>query len=169
MEKETLECEYSDCKWVSKKAPIEVCLSLLQIHIQAKHSMAVPSKSGPSVIKPEKAKRPEIASEMSDEDWAYFLSRWQDYKKSTGLQGEEIVLQLMECCCESLRRDHHRTYPNLSNESISESLRLSQLKQLAVRQKNRMVNRVKLCTLKQDKGEPVRKFTGRVRSCCERI
>ena len=90
-EKETLDCEYSDCKWVSKKAPIEVCLSLLQIHIKANHSGVADSKPSPPAVKPEKAKRPEIAAEMSDEDWAYFFSRWEDYKKVTGLQGEDIV------------------------------------------------------------------------------
>ena len=47
---------------------------------------------------------------------------------------------------------------------MTEADRLQQLKQLAVRMKNRAVNRVKLGTLKQDKGEPVRKFAGRVRS-----
>ena len=101
---------------------------------------------------------------MSDEDWAYFLSRWDDYKLSTSLKGGEIVLQLMECCCEQLRRDHHRTYPKTGVGTVTEETRLSELKQLAVRQKNRMVNRVKLGTLKQDKGEPVRKFYGRVHS-----
>ena len=101
---------------------------------------------------------------MSDEDWAYFLSRWEDYKPATALKGEEITIQIMECCCEQLRRDHHRTYPKTGTGTDSEEDRLAQLKQLAVQQKNRMVNRVKLGTLRQDKGEPIRKFAGRVRS-----
>ena len=41
---------------------------------------------------------------------------------------------------------------------------MKKLKQLAVRKKNKAVNRVKLGTLKQDKGDPIRKFTGRIRS-----
>ena len=166
MAKETLNCEFTGCNWVSKEASIEVCLRLLEIHIQAKHAEPVQAQSIPTsaTAKPEKAKRPEIASEMSDEDWEYFLSRWEDYKKATGLKSDEVVIQLMECCCESLRRDHHRMYPKIDSELVTETLRLAQLKQLAVQQKNRMVNRVKLGTLKQDKGEPVRKFAGRVRS-----
>ena len=72
------------------------------------------------------------------------------------------MLQLMECCCEQLRRDHHRNYP--SQTSVTESSLLSEIKQIAVRAKNRAVNRVKLNTLKQDKGEPIRKFAGRCRS-----
>jgi hypothetical protein len=167
MAKVTLDCEWKDCEWVSKETTVETCLRLLEIHIRANHPITEvpqPSRPSQSTAKPEKAKRPEIASEMSDEDWAYFISRWEDYKKATGLQGDEVIMQLMECCCEQLRRDHHRTYPKTGVGTVTEEDRLAQLKQLAVRQKNRMVNRVKLGTLRQDKGEPVRKFAGRVRS-----
>ena len=41
---------------------------------------------------------------------------------------------------------------------------LAQLKQIAVSKRNVTVNRVKLGTLKQDRGETVRKFAGRVKS-----
>ena len=41
---------------------------------------------------------------------------------------------------------------------------LAQLKQIAVCKRNLAVSRVKLGTLKQDRGEPVRKFTGCVKS-----
>ena len=40
----------------------------------------------------------------------------------------------------------------------------TELKQIVVCKRNKAVNRVKLSTLKQVKGEPVRKFAGRVRS-----
>ena len=131
------------------------------MHFTSKHQSSK-SSSKTSAAKAEKARRPEIAAELSDEDWMYFLSRWEAYKKATCLQGEDIVLQLMECCCEQLRRDHHRNYP--SQTSVTESSLLSEIKQIAVRAKNRAVNRVKLNTLKQDKGEPIRKFAGRCRS-----
>ena len=164
MTKVTLDCEWSDCEWVSKEASVETCLKLLEIHVRANHPPQTQSQPNQPSVKPEKAKRPEIASEMSDEDWAYFVSRWTEYKRATKLQGEEVIMQLMECCCELLRRDHHRTYPKTGVGTETEVSRLAELKQLAVRQKNRMVNRVKLGTLRQDKGEPVRKFAGRVRS-----
>ena len=160
----TLDCEWSDCTWESKEASIEICLRLLEFHVAANHPSTAQPRSSMATAKPEKAKRPELASEMSDKNWAYFVSRWEDYKKATALQGEEVVIQLMECCCEQLRRDHHRTYPKTGVGTVTESTRLAELKQLAVRQKNRMVNRVKLGTLKQDKGEPVRKYAGRIRS-----
>ena len=165
MTETSLKCEYDGCSWSSATAGVEICLKLLEIHITAKHVKVVASsKSSHSAAKPEKAKRPEMAAEMSDEDWAYFTSRWGEYKKATALTGDDVVLQLMECCCEQLRRDHHRTFPKGEEGTATESARLEELKQLAVRKKNRAVNRVKLGTMKQDKGEPVRRFAGRVRS-----
>ena len=74
---EVLECEFDDCSWVSKKSQIEICLRLLEIHVSAKHAppKIVPKpKPSSSSVKPEKAKRPELSAEVSDEDWAYFLS-----------------------------------------------------------------------------------------------
>ena len=69
----------------------------------------------------------------------------------------------MECCCEQLRRDHHRNYPG-KQANATETTCLAEIKQIAVRAKNRAVNRAKLNTLRQDKGEPIRKFAGRIRS-----
>ena len=84
----SLQCEYSGCSWVSEKAEIELCIRLLEIHVKAKHDGPKNSaKPTNSAAKPEKAKRPELSAEVSDEDWAYFLSHWgstrglQDWKE----------------------------------------------------------------------------------------
>ena len=82
-------------------------MKLLEMHFSSKHSPKLSPKSSKSAAaKPEKARRPELAAELSEEDWNYFLARWEAYKKVTCLEGEDLVLQLMECCCEGLRRDH---------------------------------------------------------------
>ena len=138
-----LNCEYAACSWVSPEGELYTVVKLMEMHFAANHKVEKVAKS-PSV-KAEKAKRPEIAAEMTDEDWAYFLNRWSAYKKATSLQGEEINLQLMECCCEQLRKDHYRNYPSTSI-TTSESILLAQIKQIAVRAKNRAVNRFKLNT-----------------------
>ena len=158
---ETLDCEYDTCSWKSAKGDIASIVKLYEMHLKVKHS------SVQNVSKPEKAKRPDLAQEMSDEDWLYFTARWAEYKKATGLSGDDIITQLMECCHENIRRDHHRTFSRAVGEEdlgVTEEQRLQELKQLAVRKKNKAVNRVKLGTLRQDKGEPIRKFAGRVRS-----
>ena len=129
---ETLQCEFDDCPWKSSKGALSDVIKLYELHIKAKHS----SSQGAS--KPEKAKRPELATEMSDEDWVYFKFRWNEYKKATGITDDDIITQLMECCCDSIRRDHHRTFSKAEGESstaVTEEERLKELKQLAVRKK----------------------------------
>ena len=155
-----LKCEFSTCSWVSPKGELDTVVKLMEMHFTANHKQDKAVKV--TSAKAEKAKRPEIAAEMSDEDWAYFLSRWSSYKKATSLEGDDINLQLMECCCEQLRKDHYRNFPNTATPA-SETTLLAQIKQIAVRAKNRAVNRFKLNTLHQDKGEPIRRFAGRIR------
>ena len=82
----SLNCEFDKCKWTSPTGSLESVVKLLEIHVTSKHS------PGPGQQKVERAKRPEIGAELSDEDWNYFLSRWKSYKKSTNLSGEDIVL-----------------------------------------------------------------------------
>ena len=115
-------------------------------------------------MKAERAKRPELAAEVSDEDWNYFLDRWERYKVSTKIAGEEVITQLLECCCDQLRRDHHRTFlSSQTQRDLTEDVLKAQLRQIAVQKRNLLVNRFKVFKLKQDRGEPVRKFAGRVR------
>ena len=152
-----VQCEFEGCDKTFDNSNLETYLGLLKIHVAAVH------QQNQAASKAEKAKRPELASDVSDEDWSYFQSRWTQYKKATGLQGEDVITQLLECCSEPLRRDHYRTFSG-ATETVTEDSILTQLKQIAVCKRNKSVNRVKLGTLKQDKGEPIRKFAGRVRS-----
>lgn len=151
-------CEFAGCDWKVDTETVSDYVQLLKIHVQARHPQNNAGKA-------EKAKRPELNTDVSDEDWSYFKSRWDQYKKATSLTGEDLVTQLLECCSESLRRDHHRTFSGANAAAdITEDTVLAELKTIAVCKRNRAVNRVKLGTLKQDRGEPVRKFAGRVRS-----
>ena len=159
-----IKCEEPGCTYATSDVGDATGAVLLASHLARAHPVAPFSNNN---SKAEKAKRPEIASEMTDEDWAYFEARWKDYKKATGIVGGDIITQLLECCCEQLRRDHHRNYSQAAGdqaEAPTEERLLKEVKQLAVRKKNKAVNRVALGTLKQDKGEPVRKFAGRIRS-----
>lgn len=135
------------------------CSEFYKLHITARHS-------GVSTVtsKAEKAKRPELAPDILEEEWSYFKARWTQYKQATGLKGGDIVTQLLECCTEPLRRDHQRTFSGARAANVMEEVIFAELRQIAVCMRNKAVNRVKLSTLKQDKGEPIRKFSGRVRS-----
>ena len=150
------ECEFGECEWKLDTNNMETYATLYKIHVSAAHAQPV------SNAKAEKAKRPELSSDISDEDWSYFTSRWEHYKKAANVTGDDVATQLMECCNEQLRREHHRTFSGIS--ATSEKDLLAELKQISVSKRNKAVNRVKLGQMKQDRGEPIRKFSGRVRS-----
>ena len=83
----------------------------------------------------EKVRRPTISSAGSHEEWSYFLTRWGDYKDATRPKGKDIILQLIECCEEDLRRDLTRSAGgSLTNKTEEEVL--SAFKNLAVREEN---------------------------------
>ena len=65
---ESIQCEFAGCPRESPKEALSEVVKLYELHTKAKHpSSQVASKT-------EKAKRPELAAEMSDEDWLYFKS-----------------------------------------------------------------------------------------------
>ena len=67
------------------------CLEFYKIHVIARHSGVISTATS----KAEKAKRPELAPDISEKDWSYFKARWTQYKQSTGLKGEDILTQLL--------------------------------------------------------------------------
>ena len=99
-------CEFGDCQWEQDTDNLETYATLYKIHVSAVHTQPQPTSNA----KAEKAKRPELLADVSDEDWAYFISRWEHYKKAANVTNDNVVTQLMECCNEQLRREHHRTF-----------------------------------------------------------
>ena len=55
-----------------------------------------------------KVKRPTITGAGTSEDWN-FQVRWNDNVTATKVTGRDKVVQLHECCDESLRKDPTRT------------------------------------------------------------
>ncbi|VDI03572.1 Hypothetical predicted protein [Mytilus galloprovincialis] len=112
--------------------------------------------------KVEKVKRPTVASAGSSEDWTYFVSRWKDYIQATKVSGKDLVIQLLECCDETLRRDITRSAGG-SLVDKSEQEVLAAMRTLAVKEENTMVARVSLHGMTQDCDETVRSFGVRLR------
>ena len=84
----TLDCEFDGCSWQSQNATIDIAIRHLEIHVNAKHATMHASPAP----KPEKAKRPELGTDMSEEDWAYFLCRWEEYKNIMSLSKNDLVM-----------------------------------------------------------------------------
>ena len=112
-------------------------------------------------MKAEKVRRPTTSSAGTSEDWSYFLSRWADYKSATKLAGKELIIQLLECCDENLRKDLTRAQGGTLTDKPEADV-LAAIRQLAVREENTMVARVALHNMRQDRDETVRSFGARL-------
>ena len=139
-----------------------ILLRLLDIHAQTAHPPAdAPQAQHTPTVKAEKVRRPTITTSGTSEDWFYFTARWKEYKKAAHLQADEILVQLMECCDEGLRRDLTRTYGTLTEDTEENALKC--IKILAIKPENLMVARVQLQNLRQDRDETVRSYCARLR------
>ena len=154
-------CPVPDCvqTFQSDLAP-EVLVTLINLHKDTVHPSDRTLNTAPTP-KPEKVRRPTISAAGSSEDWAYFLNRWDDYKRATHLRDNDISYQLLECCDENLRKDLTRTFGPLATKD--EKTIIANIKTLAVRQENVMVARVQLSQMRQDRDEPIRAFAARLR------
>ena len=90
--------------------------------------------------KAEKVKRPTVSSVGTCEEWIYFLSRWKDYVEGTNIKDKELIIQLLECCDETLRRDLTRRQGS-SLTAKTEKTVLAAIRQLAVSEECLMVAR----------------------------
>ena len=95
-------CPFPGCDHVSRNDDAAIVVELLKIHglTHSIHAAATPSG------KMEKLKRPTVSLAGTSETWAYFATRWGEYRDGTRLRGDDIVVQLLECCDDELRRPH---------------------------------------------------------------
>ena len=73
----------------------------------------------------------------------------------------DAILQLLECCEDSLGKSLHRSHSNIT--TATETNALAAIKSLAVKAENALVSRMTLMTMTQDRKECVRSFAARLR------
>ena len=87
-------------------------LGFLQVHTQQAHPQHQPQPSGssagtgragqesprsPAPSKIDKRPSPEVKGDMSEHDWRFFLSEFEDYKRATGISGQTLLDELWSC------------------------------------------------------------------------
>jgi hypothetical protein len=147
-----VDCPIHGCDFRTADLDAVIVASLLTAH----------STTHTHAAKIDKVRRPVITAAGTGEEWAYFLSRWSDYKDAaTKITGRDLVIQLLECCDEQLRKDLTRSAGgSLTNKNEADIL--AAIKKLAIRQENIMVARVTLHNMRQDRDEPIHAFGARL-------
>ena len=151
----TVECPILGCEYETGDFDAAIVAALINTHAKVHDTHQ-------TIAKVEKVKRPTVSSAGTSEEWTYFLSRWKDYVDATKIKDKELIIQLLECCDETLRRDLTRAHSGtLTNET--EDNVLAAIRQLAAREENTMVARMTLNNMTQDREETVRAFGARLR------
>jgi cytochrome c oxidase assembly factor 6 len=94
-------CPYPDCTFNTADVSEALAITILKIHASGAHPSTAPAPHNDAKV--EKVRRPSITTAGSSEEWSYFLSRWDDYTGATKITGTDHVVQLLECCDETLR------------------------------------------------------------------
>ena len=109
---ELIDCPLNDCQYKTNLLRGEdAMMHLMEMHMAANHPVNGGGGSAPKATGREKVKRPALALDIIEDDWSYWLSRWDDYKVSTVLKTTEVMVEVRECLEESLRRERHRRHP----------------------------------------------------------
>ena len=156
----SIQCPVAGCTYATEDVDATLAASLLNLHCTDHATRAAPSTTTTPQV--EKVRRPTISPAGTSEDWSYFESRWSEYKAATKIQGNDIVIQLLECCDEQLRKDLTRNAGG-SLSGQPEATVMAAIRSLAVREENCMVARVQLHQMRQDRDEPIRRFGARLR------
>ncbi len=154
-------CPFDGCDWTIPEGT-DTALAPVLLTTHAMNHRANPR------AKPAPVKRPELTSGGTTETWTYFLQRWRSYVTSVQLTGQDLTIQLLECCDSNLRRDVTRNMVDpLPIEGMTERDLLAAIKSLAVTAENTKVARVALSRMTQDRTEPIRAFAARLRGQAE--
>ena len=130
------------CDYRTDDLEVAAAVAILTIHgTSHPPAVATPTATHSEAVKVERVKRPTISPGGTSQDWKYFVTRWTDYKTATRITGTEVLIQLVECCDEQLRKDLTRSL-GASPLTKTEDQILDSMKLLAVREENVMVDMI---------------------------
>ena len=127
-----LKCQIGGCTFIASHDDKDIMLALFGSHqknheYQANVAAAPPRNDG---YRAPKSERPKIAAGGSEESWNTFVTRWNNYKRTSGVTGVVVTGELFECCSTELGDDIIRENKTLLEGS--EVNLLSAMKRLAV-------------------------------------
>ena len=151
------DCEYQTPAGVPDYATL---VQLMTLHTTQAHSAPAPFTRPASKV--DKRPRPEARQDMTEHDWRYYVSEWEDYKRATGINGQDVLDELWSCMTADLKR---LAFDQGGKETLNtEALMMARIRQLAVSVLHSAVHTVNLHESKQAPEESVKYFAARVRA-----
>ena len=159
-----LKCELQGCTFTASNDDKDLMLAAFGSHqknhdIQANTVNAAPQRNETS--RGQRTERPKIRKGGSEETWNTFFTRWNNYKKTSGIPESVVTGELFQCCSEELGDDIIRENPQLLDGSEEDLL--AAIKRIAIIPVAKTVRRSDVLQMRQDHDEGVRAFYSRVK------
>ena len=160
-------CYVPDCEYKTPENlnTLELQIRDLELHLKGAHhelgraNDSIVSQGFAGAAKPDKLPRPSLDEGITEADWVWFEERWTRYKRSTGLDGQNIIDHLWACASDALAR---RCYEAGNCDKITEKILLQRMKKMSIRAQNKLVNIVEFLSMVQDEDEPIAQFVSRL-------
>ena len=156
-------CEYVTTDDVDDTGTIGDHLKMLELHCSYAHAVPTPAASN-DASRTARIQQPKVIlidGAVEAEDWEFFLHSWSEYKTlaTPGIRVKEILGNVLgEIAAGVFNRLGKAGYEALTEEEL-----LQHAKKLVVKERNCLINRLKLSTMTQDEDEPVHKFETRLK------
>ena len=135
---------------------------LLDDHIRMIHGQRTQEDAGNSSLKAERIARPQLRvkdSQIDEDTWEYFTHQWKTYKISTGIK-DNAKQHLENCLGDEVTVILFGRLGQTEWDRLTESELLDTVKEVFVKKRNRMVNRLKLRSIRQGPDQPVQQYVG---------
>ena len=160
-----LECPIQDCtggtngaKWSCEEEPT-VAVALLQVHGYSHQQTPAPDTRKP---RPRPLPPPKLEPQCSESRFAEWRVEWDFFKRTVDMPTGSEASYILDCLDDEVRRDVRAATDNV--REMSEEDLLAEVKRHAVLQRAISSRKMDLYGLRQEDGEPVRKFYARIQT-----
>ena len=160
-------CTLPTCDFKTDDVTEALAIALLANHGLA-HQGTLSNVAGPSlqpVPRGPKLDRPKVNIGVSTEEWNVFTRRWEVFRTGSGIDEASAPSQLFQCAENELGDSLLKANPDAASSTLPDLL--AAMRSLAVIPVATGVLRTELLQLRQERDEPFRAFTARVRGKAE--
>ena len=157
-----VECSVPDCTFATADVSEALAIALITNHDLAYRAPAPTAPPAPTTTSGPKLERPKVNIGVTIEEWNVFTRRWEVFKSGSGINDASAPSQ---CAGPELGDSLLKANPNAASENLTELL--AAMRSLAIIPVATCVLRTELLQLQQERDEPFRTFTAKVRGKAE--
>ena len=163
-----IKCSVPDCTFATADVSEPLAIALLTNHNLAHQNPApavVNDAPTPATTRGPKLERPKVDVGVTVEEWNVFRRRWEVFRSGSGIDESSAPSQLFQCAGTDLGDSLLKANPNAATETLPQLL--AAMRFLAVIPVATCVLGTELLQLRQERDEPFRAFTAKVRGRAE--